>query len=458
MSNEHSTRIFVIEDDPVYAKLVKYVAEMNPDHEVRVFSSGKDCLQQMHLRPHIVSLDYHLPDMTGDKILKEIKKIDKNVEVIILSGQNDIETAVQLLRDGAYDYIIKNKDTRERLHHCIERIKKRVALEEEVVQLKEELSNKYQFSSTLKGTSPAMQEVTKQLERAARANITVSITGETGTGKELAAKTIHYNSPRKKGNFVAINVSAIPSELLESELFGHEKGAFTEAAARKIGKFELANNGTLFLDEIGEMDLHLQAKLLRALQEREITRVGGSDTIKFDARVIVATHRNLAEEVAKGNFREDLYYRLLGLPVHLPPLRDREKDILILAKFFLDDFVKTNKMAPLQIMSDAQKKLLEYDYPGNVRELRAIIELAAVMASDGKIRKDDIQFHQAVRRSGIAPFLQEECTLREYEWKIIQHFLKKYNNDVMLVADKLEIGKSTIYRMLKEQGLKKSDI
>lgn len=450
MQNEHTTRIFVLEDDPVYARLVKYTAEMNPDHEVHVFATGKECLRNLHLQPRIVTLDYHLPDTTGDKILKEIKRIDKNIEVIILSGQNDISTAVQLLRDGAYDYIIKDQDTRERLHNCIERIKKRVALEEEVVQLREELTNKYQFSNSLLGNSPPMQEVAKLLERAARANITVSITGETGTGKELAAKTIHYNSNRQKGNFVAINVSAIPADLLESELFGHEKGAFTGASARKLGKFELANGGTLFLDEIGEMSLHLQAKLLRALQEREITRIGGSDVVKFDARVIVATHRNLAEEVAKGNFREDLYYRLLGLPVHLPPLRDRDRDILILAKHFLEEFVRNNKMSPILIGSDAQKKLLDYDYPGNVRELRAIIELAAVMTSDNKIRRDDIQFHQAIRKQNAMEFMQEECTMREYEWKIVRHYLKKYNNDILLVAQKLDVGKSTIYRWIKE--------
>lgn len=447
---ETSTRIFVVEDDPAYSKLVKYIMEMNPDHEVHAFSSGKECIKNLHLRPQIVSLDYNLQDMTGDRILKEIKKYDKNIEVLVLSGQNDITTAVKLLHEGAYDYIVKNQEARTRLLHSVERIKKRVALEEEVVHLREELSDKYQFTSQIKGSSPAIQNALKMLERAAKTNITVSITGETGTGKELAAKTIHYNSTRKNGNFVAINVSAIPADLLESELFGHEKGAFTGASARKQGKFELANNGTLFLDEIGEMEQTLQAKLLRALQEREITRVGGSETIKFDARVVVATHRNLAKEVEAGRFREDLYYRLLGLPVEMPPLRERGNDILILAKFFLDDFIKANKMPSMQLAADAQKRLLDYDFPGNVRELKAIVELAAVMATGNKIKKEDIQFHQGVR-SRPAEFLQDELTMREYEYRIIHHFLKKYDNDVLLVAQKLDIGKSTIYRMLKEE-------
>lgn len=447
---ETSTRIFVVEDDPAYSKLVKYIMEMNPDHEVHAFSSGKECIKNLHLRPQIVSLDYNLQDMTGDRILKEIKKYDKNIEVLVLSGQNDITTAVKLLHEGAYDYIVKNQEARTRLLHSVERIKKRVALEEEVVHLREELSDKYQFTSQIKGSSPAIQNALKMLERAAKTNITVSITGETGTGKELAAKTIHYNSTRKNGNFVAINVSAIPADLLESELFGHEKGAFTGASARKQGKFELANNGTLFLDEIGEMEQTLQAKLLRALQEREITRVGGSETIKFDARVVVATHRNLAKEVEAGRFREDLYYRLLGLPVEMPPLRERGNDILILAKFFLDDFIKANKMPSMQLAADAQKRLLDYDFPGNVRELKAIVELAAVMATGNKIKKEDIQFHQGVR-SQPAEFLQDELTMREYEYRIIHHFLKKYDNDVLLVAQKLDIGKSTIYRMLKEE-------
>lgn len=441
-------KIFVVEDDPIYARMVTYIMKMNPDHEVFHYATGKECIQHLHLNPDIVSLDYSLPDTTGEEVLRQIKDHNKNIGVVILSGQQDITTAVQLLKEGAYDYITKDDTTKDRLFNAIERLKKNFALKHEVEELREELSDKYLFDNTIKGTSSAMKAIFKLLEKAAKTNITVSVTGETGTGKEMVAKSIHYNSSRKKENFVAINVSAIPAELLESELFGYEKGAFTGAATRKIGKFELADKGTLFLDEIGEMDMHLQAKLLRALQEREITRIGGNESVKFDARIIVATHRDLTEEVNNGSFREDLYYRLLGLPIKLPPLRVRDKDVLILANHFLRDFAKLNDLGSVKLTQDAKNKLLSYPFPGNVRELKAVIELASIMCSDGKIKKDDLQFNSPKK---IDTFLFQEMSLKEYNSKIIHHFLDKYDKNVVLVSQKLGIGKSTIYRMLKEE-------
>jgi DNA-binding NtrC family response regulator len=312
--------------------------ELNPDHEVFAYETGKACLDNLHLKPSIISLDYTLPDMTGEEVMQKIKSYNKDIGIIILSGQQDISTAVKLLREGAYDYITKDSETKERILNTISRMKNEIELKEEVETLKEELTDRYQFVKMLYGNSKAMQRVYALIEKAVKTNISVSITGETGTGKEVVAKTIHYNSDRKKNPFVAVNMSAIPKDLLESELFGYEKGAFTGANVRKLGQFEMANKGTLFLDEIAEMDINLQAKLLRALQEREVMRVGGSTPIKFDARIIVATHRDLAEQVNRGEFREDLYYRLLGLPIELPPLRERGNDIIILAKFFLDLF------------------------------------------------------------------------------------------------------------------------
>jgi len=288
------------------------------------------------------------------------------------------------------------------------------------------------------------------LEKAVKTDITVSITGETGTGKEVVAKSIHHNSTRKKGPFVAVNMSAIPNELVESELFGHEKGAFTGALSRKKGQFELANNGTLFLDEIAELDLNHQAKLLRALQEREVMRVGGESPVKFNARILIATHRDLAAEVRNGNFREDLYYRLIGLNVALPSLRERGNDILLLGQHFLNDFSKSQKMGKLEISKEAKKKLLEYSYPGNVRELKAVMELAAVMAEEKTVESEDIQFNSVRREQN---FMTEEMTLEEYKHRIIRHFLQKYEDDVLLVAKKLDIGKSTIYRLLKEETI-----
>ncbi|MBL6449986.1 sigma-54-dependent Fis family transcriptional regulator [Fulvivirga sp. 29W222] len=446
MYKQEPVKIFIVEDDPAYTKFLQYVLSLNPDFEVSTFSTGKDCLDNLYQKPTIITLDYTLPDMSGEKVLSEIKAFD-NIQVIIISAQEKIGTAVELLKLGAYDYITKDEDTKNRLLNTINNARQNISLIKQIDYLKQEISEKYEFDKSIVGSSGALKKVFALLEKAVKTNITVSITGETGTGKELVAKAIHYNSKRKKKPFVAVNIAAIPSELMESELFGHEKGAFTGANTRRIGKFEEAEGGTIFLDEIGEMDLNLQAKLLRVIQERELTRIGGNEIIKLDIRLIVATHRDLAEEVKVGNFREDLYYRLLGLPVHLPPLRDRGNDIVILAKHFLQAFAKENDLPTLRLSAEAQEKLLSYPFPGNVRELKSIMELAAVMANDDEIKADDISFNSVSKETN---FLFEEMTLRDYTFKIIRYYLDKYDNNVLQVADKLDIGKSTIYRYLKE--------
>jgi transcriptional regulator with GAF, ATPase, and Fis domain len=245
-----------------------------------------------------------------------------------------------------------------------------------------------------------------------------------------------------------VNVAAVPAELIESELFGHEKGAFTGASYRRIGKFEEAHGGTLFLDEIGEMDPAFQAKLLRAIQEKEITRIGSNKPVKTDCRIIVATNRNLRQEVRSGKFRKDLYYRLLGLPIELPPLRDRDKDILILSKYFINSFCEENEMEQRKLTSQAQKKLLSYDFPGNIRELKSVVELAAALASSEKIDAEDLVL---AADDPLPEVLTEELTLREYNHRIIKAYLQKYDNNQQAVADKLDISVSTIYRMLKEE-------
>ncbi len=440
-------KIFVVEDDPTYSKFLKFVLGLNPDFEVTFFTTAKEFIHNLHKRPAIVTLDYSLPDMPGEKVLKEIKDFDPDISVIIISAQEKIGTAVELLKIGAFDYISKDEEAKDRILNSINNARNKTSLIREIGRLKQEISEKYEFEKSIIGTSPAIKKIYNLLEKAVKTNISVTITGETGTGKELIAKSIHYNSPRKSKSFVAVNIAAIPKDLIESELFGHEKGAFTGANTRRIGKFEEAEGGTIFLDEIGEMELGLQSKLLRVLQEKEITRVGGNQVIKLDVRILVATHRNLAEEVKNGKFREDLYYRLLGLPIHLPPLRDRGQDILMLAKHFLDDFAKENGLKKFKITPEAQQKLLEHGYPGNVRELRSVIELAAVMADEGELRAQDITF------SGIATdqtMLLKEMTLQEYTYRIIRLLLNKYDNNVLEVARRLDIGKSSIYRYLKE--------
>jgi len=441
--------VFIVEDDPIYMRLVKYVFELNPDFNIRFFTTGQECINNLHLKPSIISLDFNLPDMKGDQVLQKIKNYNKDISVVILSGQQNIEVAVKLLKSGAYDYIVKNEETKDRLHLAIQRLASNISLKQEVEVLKDELEDRYDFSKSIIGNSKPMQKLFKMIDKAIKTNISVSITGETGSGKEIIARSIHYHSNRRKGSLIAVNVSAIPKDLLESDLFGHEKGAFTGADARKLGKFELADKGTLFLDEVAELDINLQSKLLRALQEREFTRVGGTETVKFDARIVVATHRDLLQEVELGNFREDLYYRLLGLPIEVPPLRERGNDILLLMRHFLKDFCKLNNLGKMTFDKTAKKKLMSYSYPGNVRELKSIVELAAVMADDIIISENDINFNSPRRATA---FLSYEYSLKEYNRKIVDHFLEKYDNDILLVAKKLSIGKSTIYRMLKENN------
>ncbi len=446
MYEKDPVKIFVVEDDLTYTKFLKYVLSLNPDFEVEYFTTGKQCINELSKRPSIITLDYSLPDMPGEDVLNEIRAFDRDISVIIVSAQEKIGTAVELLKAGAFDYISKDEEAKDRILNSINNARNKTSLIREIDRLKEEINIKYDFEKSIIGNSQSIKKVFGLIEKALRTNITVSITGETGTGKELVAKAIHYNSARKKKPLVAVNIAAIPKDLIESELFGHEKGAFTGASNRRIGKFEEAEGGTLFLDEIGEMDLNLQSKLLRVLQERELTRIGGNQVIKVDVRIIVATHRNLQDEVANGKFREDLYYRLLGLPIHLPPLRDRDKDVVLLSKFFLDQFCQENKFKKIKIASDAQEKLMQYPFPGNIRELKSVIELAAVMAEDHQINADDITFTNSTRDS----FMLKEMKLQEYMFHIIRNYLTKYDNNVMEVARRLDIGKSSIYRYIKE--------
>ncbi len=447
MYEKEPIKIFVVEDDPTYTKFLQYVLGLDPDFETEFFTTGKDCISQLHKKPAVITLDYSLPDMAGEKVLKAIREFDPDISVIVISAQEKIGTAVELLKLGAFDYITKDEEAKDRILNGIKNARNKSSLIREIGRLKEEISAKYEFEKSIIGNSPAIKKVFALLEKAVKTQITVSVTGETGTGKELVAKAVHYNSKRKNKPFIAVNIAAIPHDLIESELFGHEKGAFTSAANRRIGKFEEAEGGTIFLDEIGEMDLSLQSKLLRVLQEKEITRIGSNQTIKLDVRVIVATHRNLAEETKAGKFREDLYYRLLGLPIQLPALRERDQDIILLSRHFLDQFSKENQMPKFKITADAQNKLLKYPFPGNVRELKSVIELAAVMAEGNEVRDQDINFHSV---AGNEALLLREMTLQEYTYHIIRNYLTKYDDNVLDVARRLDIGKSSIYRYLKE--------
>lgn len=447
MYENDPVKIFVVEDDPAYSKFLKYVLGLNPDFDVEYFTSGKECIQHLHKNPTIITLDYSLPDMPGEKVLHEILQVLPEAQVIIVSAQEKISTAVDLMKAGAYYYIPKDTDAKDRLLYTIKNAREKVSQLKEIVHLRKEISEKYDFEKSIIGTSTSIKKIFDLMEKAVKTNISISITGETGTGKELIAKAVHYSSKRKNKAFVAVNIAAIPRDLIESELFGHEKGAFTGAITRRIGKFEEADGGTIFLDEIGEMDPNLQAKLLRVLQEREVVRIGGNQVVKLDVRIIAATHRDLSLEVKENRFREDLYYRLLGLPIHLPPLRERGNDVIIIAKHFLDQFSKENQLPKFKITQEAQEKLLQYHFPGNVRELKSVIELSAVMAESQEVRPQDITFTSS---KGIDSLLNQEMKMEEYMYRIIRYYLNRYDNDVLEVARRLDIGKSSIYRYLKD--------
>jgi len=448
--SEKAFKIFVVEDDEWYSRLLVHTLSLNPDYEIQSFGTGKECLANLHQEPDVITLDYRLPDMKGLDVLKQIKEINEDIQIILISEQDDIEVVVTLLQNGAFDYIVKSKDIRERLLNTVSNIRQGSNLKKEIVNLRQEVTKKYTDQNTIIGNSAATRKVYELIEKAIRTNITVTITGETGTGKELVAKAIHYNSSRSKQPFVPVNVAAIPKELIESELFGHEKGSFTGAAFRRIGKFEEANGGTLFLDEMAEMDISLQAKLLRALQEKEIIRIGSNAPVKFDCRIIIATNKDLQEEIKKGNFRQDLYYRLYGLPIELPPLRERENDVIILSKHFIKVFCKENKMAVKSLTPEASARLLSYSFPGNIRELKSVIELAVTLADQNEITADHIVLGRG--QDLLDDLFSQELSLREYDLRIVRKFLDKYDNNIKLVAEKLDLGVATIYRMLKENN------
>ncbi|MBU3926528.1 MAG: sigma-54 dependent transcriptional regulator [Bacteroidetes bacterium] len=446
---EKPFKIFVVEDDEWYSKLLVHNLSLNPDYEIESFTNGKDCLANLHKNPDVITLDYRLPDMQGLEILKNIKAENEEIQVILISEQDEIEVVVELLKYGAYDYIVKSKDIRERLLNTVQNIRNGVSLKREIVSLRDEVKKKYSYQNTIVGNNPATQKIFGLIEKATRTNISVTITGETGTGKELVAKAIHYNSARAAKPFIAVNMAAIPKELTESELFGHEKGAFTGATFRRIGKFEEANGGTLFLDEIAEMDISLQAKLLRVLQEKEFVRIGSNKPVKTDCRIIVATNQNFQEAVVKGTFRQDLYYRLFGLPIELPPLRERGNDIVILSKHFINEFCNENNLAIKTLSAPAADKLLSYPFPGNIRELKSVIELAITLSDHDEIGAENIILGNEVL---FAENTVKEMSMREYNIRIVKKYLEKYNNNTNLVAKKLDIGVATIYRMLKEDN------
>ncbi|MBX7051593.1 MAG: sigma-54 dependent transcriptional regulator [Flavobacteriales bacterium] len=442
--------MFILEDDEWYGQLLQYQVSLNPDYEVHLFTSGLSLLKRVNECPDIICTDLGLPDITGEALIQSILETVPETPIIVISGKDDVRNAVQLLRSGAKDYILKDDHTHEMLRKSIQHLLENATLKKEVAKLKEQLSTNFDSEQNLIGNSEVLQKCIVLARKAALSDINVSLTGETGVGKEVFAKAIHQQSKRSKAKFVSVNVAAIPSTLIESELFGFEKGAFTGAIQTRKGKFEEAEGGTLFLDEIGEMDIQLQAKLLRVLQERELNHIGSNQSIPIDIRLITSTHKNLAEEVKAGRFREDLYYRIVGLSIDIPSLRKRGNDILLLAIHFMHDFSAKNELPEFRITDGAKNKLMNHDFPGNVRELKAVIDLACVMCTDHVIDEQDISFYPLNSKIN---HLEKAKTLEEFELEIILHHLKHYDWNVVRTAEHLKIAKSRIYLLIKENKI-----
>lgn len=384
-------KIFVVDDDPVYSMMIGETLKKYELLEFEFFANAEDCLAHLHKRPDVITIDFHLPDANGIELLERIKKVDSGIYTVLISGQKQLEVVVEAYKLGATSYLIKNEDTLVELDNTVKNLISAIRLEQEVESLREQVFEKNKYSNIL-GSSPAIMKVLKMVQKVESKSILVMITGESGTGKELFASAIHYNSHRRKKPFVTVNMGAIPLDLVESELFGHEKGAFTGASSKRIGKFEEAHQGTIFLDEIGEIDMDTQKKLLRVLQEQEVVRLGSNKAIKLDVRVIAATNKDLVKEVKEGRFREDLFYRLQGFLLQLPPLRDRGDDVILLAKAFLKEFLIQNKMDDMKISRAAMEQLMKHSWPGNVRELKSIVERAALMADGDEILEEDLIF------------------------------------------------------------------
>lgn len=440
--------IYIIDKDIQAGKQMAYHLNLNPDWKSVTFPDMKEFFSQ----------DLPSPDMfviSGCENIKElvdsidnVKEYYQNTKIVCISGSDKKCISNLLLDPAVFDVVLKDDLWLETLWHHTRNIHQESKLRKKFHNLQNSTARNAQKKYTIIGESHAMQPVFNMISKAAQSDITCSIVGDTGTGKELVAKNIHYHSERKNHPLIAINVSAIPKDLVESEFFGYEKGAFTGAATRRIGKLEEANHGTLFLDEIADMDINMQAKLLRVLQEKEFSRLGSNSVVKFDARIICATHKNLATEVEKGNFREDLYYRLLGLTIQLPPLCNRGQDVILLANHFIKTFARENHKSTKTLHRSAEEKLLNYAFPGNIRELKAIIDLSMVMAGDNIIYADDISLGPKQNSDN---FLGTERTLKEYSNLIVKYFMEKYDHKIAMVAQKLDIGKSTLYRMLQEE-------
>jgi DNA-binding NtrC family response regulator len=450
-------RILIVDDE----KLLRWSLQQNflkEGYEVISAEKGMQGIEAFkEERPDVVLLDIHLPDISGLNVLEGIKEIDPDAIVLMVTAYGDVETAVKAIKLGAYDFIEKPFNM-EKLNITISKAMETISLRKEITQLKGKLSTQYGFDSII-GQSDEMMKVFGIIQKVASSDAsTILIQGESGTGKDLVARVIHYQSSRAAMPFMEINCTAVPDSLIESELFGYEKGAFTDAKALKKGLFELADGGSIFLDEIGDMQPNTQAKLLKVLESKTFKRIGGVKDIKVDVRIIAATNKNLTEEVRKGNFREDLFFRLKVIPINLPPLRDRKKDILLLANYFITEFNREFRKKVKGLTRETERLFLEYPWPGNVRELKNVIERVMILESDEYIRPEHLPLeltsretiHQLNTESFDIAIPPGGVDIEEVEKKLIRGALEMTKGNQTRAAKLLNLSRDALrYRMQK---------
>lgn len=444
--------ILVVDDEPGVRSSVKGVLE---DEGFKVFTagSGEECLEQLtKLKPDVVLLDVLMPSgIDGIETLRRIKEMGSDVAVIMISGHGNIDMAVEAMELGALDFIEKPLSIDRMLIRLSQALEKK-KIQEEYWLLKKEMDERYQMV----GESRIMRELVSKIQQVAPTSSTALIVGENGTGKELVARAIHRNSRRSKQSFIQVNCAAIPDDLIESELFGHEKGAFTGAIASVKGKFEQADGGTIFLDEIGDMSLRTQSKVLRVLEEKDFTRIGGRDIIQVDVRVIAATNKDLNVEVQQERFREDLFYRLNVIPIHVPSLRERPEDIPLLAAHFTSRFCRENGKREKKISQEAMELLQTYKWPGNVRELKNLIERLVIMVPSNNIKASDLPdslMEDCISTSSMK--LRE--ARNEFERRFIFQALQRNDWNITETANQLGIERTNLHRKMRQHDINRED-
>jgi len=442
------TRILVVDDELIIRESLSGWLERD-GHEVHTAESGEEALSKIkETRYDIIFLDIKMDGMSGLEVLTQIRQSEPEIAVVMITAYGSISSAVKAMKDGAYDYLLKPFDPTQ-LELLIQKILERRAQARENLFLKEQYKEQSRFESMI-GQSRKMREVFDLINDVAPTESTVLITGETGTGKGIAAKAIHTRSPRCAGPFVAINCGALPEHLLESELFGYQKGAFTDAKVTKSGRLEMAEGGTLFLDEIGEISVRMQIDLLRVLEDRIFYRVGGTQPIEADFRVIAATNRDIEDAMKEGRFRRDLFYRLNVISFKMPSLRERKEDIPLLVEHFLSRFSQETNKAVDKIDRDAMDELMLYDWPGNVRELENAIERAVVVCKGREITVRDLPiYHPEGARA------EEPASLKEMEKAHISKILEMNDWNIVKSAKALDIDRSTLYAKISRYGLKR---